>query len=1031
MKSQSKLLLAFFIILFLNFESTSQIRHLRNAKEELAKNDFEKVLEKIKKYEKDEGINPESKYIRSKLMSKTFQELSVLDSAFVFLSEAYSGLEYYDQKKKDELCKEISFCESNKTIENNEFEFILFNNYTKDKKLEIIEQFITKYSSNIYYKKAINVRDSLEIETIKPLNDEFALNEFLKKRPNSTFYNSVEDLMYNVAFNKIIGTNSVEKYKDYIKTYPNSPKINEAIDFVSTKNWEEIELKNNRDLYQKFVSDYPTSKFVVQANEKIEEIDWKSTIESDNLSNFEDFVSKYPTSKNIEIANNKIKEYKEIVLPYLNKNKKYTLLNIGTLKFVGEVEYDSMVALPKGKFIVSKYKKYGVIDLLANKIIPITYDCIQNSGDYFICKLGKNYGVINDQGQKIIDFSFESISKTDSNNFIVSKKINNIKSTYGLISCKGEGILEAIYSNISEIDEATFNVTLNNQSYLIDQNSTLKSQKYSSITPLDYSLTSNKFYKVELKNKQGLINKKGEVIIPLTYESINEAGNYFIVGNTIAKSGTLYGVIDQKAKILIDLKYKNIDFCGNNLFAINTNTLPKSTVNNYKLFSVASNSFLTKENFDSINPVQNGLLQVQKNEQVGYINDQGETVVSPIYQFYGGEPNLRGMTPDGETEEEVCYISENNDENIANYDIYDKSELLLVQLNDKIGYINLKGEIIIPIIYQYGTDFYKGMAGVTNENEIKSIIDVNGNIILDNAEILYYFNNSKYAIAKQENSFYKIDTETHKTTPYTLITDMDYIDHFKKYKIIKYKDVNVYVTSKDQILMAKGIDFSDYNYKKKVEEARNLYYSGEYDQAINQLKTLFNEKSDVYDVPLLIGKCYKDKGDTYNAIEYFNQAISIDPNNTEAYNERYELNWKRNYWSDAKNDIIKLIDLNSEYDEYLTFNLGYCNSELNNKIEAFENYSKVLKNNPKHSSAYNNRGVIYSSRGEHQLALNDFMSALKYSKYENDESKGLYLCNAGNEFFDLNKKNEACLYWSKGAELGNENCKRNKTYKCK
>ena len=1031
MKLQSNLILAFYFLFFLNFQSVAQIRHLRNANEELSKNNFEKVFEKIKKYEKDEGVNAESKYIRSKLLSKTFHELIVLDSAFVFLTEAYSGLENYDQKKKDDLCKEIIFCESNKTIENNEFQFLLFTNYTKEKSIDIIEQFITKYSNNIYFNKAIIVRDSLEFEKIKPLNDEFALNDFLKKRPNSNFYNLAEELMYTVAFDKTKTSNSLEKYKDYIKTYPNSSKINEAIDFVSSKNWEDIESKKNRDLYQKFVADYPTSKFVEQANQKIEEIDWKSTIESDNLSNFEEFVYKYPNSKNIEIANNKIKEYKEIVLPYLNKNKKYTLLNVGTLKFIGEIEYDSMVAMPKGKFIVSKYKKYGVIDLLANKLIPITYDCIQNSGDYFIAKLGKNYGVINDQGQKIIDFSFESINKTENNNFIVSKKINNVNSTYGLISSNGEGILEAIYSNISEIDATTFNVTLNNQSYLIDQNSIIKSQKYNSIIPLDYSLSSNTYYTVELKNKQGIINKKGEIVIPVIYEKITQAGNNFIVGNTIAKSGILYGIIDQKGKVILDLKYKSIDFCGNNLYSINTNTIPKSTINNYKLFSLASNSFLTKESFDSISPISNGLLQVEKNELIGYINELGETVVSPIYQLYGGEPNLRGMDPDGEVEEEICYVSENLDEIISNYDNYGKSELLLVQLNDKIGYINLKGEIIIPIIYLFGSDFYKGMAVVTNENANKSIIDINGDVILDNAEILYYYNNSKYAIAKQEGSFYKIDTETHKTETYTLLKEMDFIDHYKKYKIIKYKDVDVYVTSKDQILMAKGIDFSDYNYKKKVKEARNLYYLGEYDQAINQLKSLLNEKSDVYDVPLLIGKCYKDKGDSYNAIDYFNQAVSIDPNNTEAYNERYELNWKRNYWSDAKNDIIKLINLSSEYDEYLTFNLGYCNSQLNNNKESFENYSKVLKNNPKHSMAYNNRGVIYGSRGEHQMALNDFMSALRNSKYDSDESKGLFLNNVANEFFDLNKKNEACLYWSKGAELGNENCKRNKLYKCK
>ena len=445
---------------------------------------------------------------------------------------------------------------------------------------------------------------------------------------------------------------------------------------------------------------------------------------------------------------------------------------------------------------------------------------------------------------------------------------------------------------------------------------------------------------------------------------------------------------------------------------------------------MTSNSFLTKDSFDSINQVENGLLMVEKNELVGYINELGETVVSPDYQpYYGDERGTGGDGGDGG--EEKCYVGLNSDENIANNDIYNKTELLLVQLDEKIGYINFKGEIIIPIIYTYGSNFYKGMASVSDENQNKSIIDTKGKVILENAEIVYYYNNSKYAIAKQENSFYKIDTETHKAELYTLMKEMDYIDHYKKYKIITYKDVLVYVTSKDQILMAKGIDFSDYNYNKKIEVARNFYYSAEYDQAISELKSLFNEKSDVYDVPLLLGKCYKEKGDTYSAIDYFNQAVAIDPNNTEAYSERYQLNWKRDYWSDSKNDIVKLISLSSEFDESLTFSLGYCNSKLNNYNEAFENYTKLLKFNPKHSTAYNNRGVIYGIRGDHQAALSDYMNALKNSKYEDDESKGLYLNNAANELNKLNKKAEACVYWSKGAALGNAECIRNKKYNCK
>ena len=419
-------------------------------------------------------------------------------------------------------------------------------------------------------------------------------------------------------------------------------------------------------------------------------------------------------------------------------------------------------------------------------------------------------------------------------------------------------------------------------------------------------------------------------------------------------------------------------------------------------------------------------MKVEKNELIGYINELGGTIVSPMYQRYSGDD----FFGDAADEDETCFIIPNNQENITNSDRNSSSDLILVQLADKIGYINNKGEIILPIIYNRGSEFYKGLNTVQNETDAKSIIDEKGNVLLDNAEILYYYNNSKSVLAKQEDSFFKIDTETHKVEPYTLLKEMDYINHYKKYKIIQYKGMDVYVTSKDQILMAKGIDFSDYNYNKKVEEARNLYFSGEYDQAIDQLKSLLNEKSNIYDVPLLLGKCYKAKDDAYSAIDYFNQAVNIDPNNTEAYSERYELNWKRNYWSEVKNDILKLISLNSEYDESLTFNLGYCNAELNYNNDAFDNYSKVLRNNPKYASAYNNRGIIYASRGEHQLALNDYMNALKNSKYESDESKGLYLNNAGNTLIKLNKKPEACVYFSKGAALGNSGCKQ-QLYYCK
>jgi tetratricopeptide (TPR) repeat protein len=1037
-----KILLTIFIVFCYQTTVNAQYRQLRLANEELMNENLDKVkiLERISKYEKDEGVKAESKYIKSKFLRKTSNDISVLDTAYTYFKESYEALNTYEQKTKDELCKEILFCEYNFSIENNEFESFLFKRNTSENKLDVIELYINKYPKSSYNNKAIILRDSLELEKLIPLDDEFVFKDFLAKRPYSKFYNKAELLMYTIAFDKTKASNSKEKYENYIKTYPTSPFINDAIDFVSTKIWEEIEPKNNKEIFLKFINDYPNCKWVVQAYKKIENIDWNIALEKDELSVFENFASNYPTSDKIDIAQSKIKEFKEIVLPYLNKNKKYTLLNIGTLKFIGENEYDKIYPLSKGKFIVSKYKKYGVIDLLGNNIIPITYDCIEYSGNNFILKLGKKYGVFNDKGEKIIDFIFDTITATDNNNFIVSKDISKNKTTFGLINSKGEGLFDAIYGSILEINSVTFKVTLGGFSYLVNDKEAIISQKYESIDPLDFNAVSKNTLLVKSKNKTGIINSKGELLIPLLYEDITLAGDNLIVSNNLPKIGIQYGIIDLKGKVILPIKYKTINYTFKDLFIVDVNVNPKVTTQNNKLFKSSTNTFLTNDSYDEMSHIGNGIFNIEKNKLVGFINESGALIVSPVYQQdYAGGDYPEGGDGDFYPEsdvidgnyEESCYISVNNEENLANYEITNNSDLLKVQLQDKIGFINQKGDIIIPIIYSFGGDFRNGITSVVTQDNKNIVIDAKGNTIIENAFILYFYNNSRYAIIKSESDFYRLDVQTLKLEPYTTIKDMDNIEHFKKYKIVNYKDFEVYVTYKDQILMAKGIDFSDYNYKKKVNEAANLFYNGKTDEAISQLLTLYNERNDVYEVPLILGKCYKESNEFNSALNYFSSAININPDNTEAYYERFALYFEKKYWGEAKNDLIKLMSLDSSYSDSYSFQLAYCYSELNNNNEAFTIYNKILKNDTKNAMAYNNRGVIYGERGDYQLALNDYVNALKNSKYEDDESKGLYLNNAGNMANKLGKKPEACAYWSKGAALGSEDCIRNKKYYCK
>ena len=45
------------------------------------------------------------------------------------------------------------------------------------------------------------------------------------------------------------------------------------------------------------------------------------------------------------------------------------------------------------------------------------------------------------------------------------------------------------------------------------------------------------------------------------------------------------------------------------------------------------------------------------------------------------------------------------------------NDYAMVQQNNKKGFINKRGDIIVPIIYDVATDFSDGFAYVSNDNE--------------------------------------------------------------------------------------------------------------------------------------------------------------------------------------------------------------------------------------------------------------------------------------------------------------------------
>ena len=117
-------------------------------------------------------------------------------------------------------------------------------------------------------------------------------------------------------------------------------------------------------------------------------------------------------------------------------------------------------------------------------------------------------------------------------------------------------------------------------------------------------------------------------------------------------------------------------------------------------------------NYDDIRGISESLVCVRRNGNWGFINEEGEEVVKPIYDnahcFSEGLARV-------EINDKWGFINKDGEEVIK--PIYDNAHcfsegLARVEINDKWGLINKKGEEVVKPIYDYIYDFEEGLASV-------------------------------------------------------------------------------------------------------------------------------------------------------------------------------------------------------------------------------------------------------------------------------------------------------------------------------
>lgn len=191
----------------------------------------------------------------------------------------------------------------------------------------------------------------------------------------------------------------------------------------------------------------------------------------------------------------------------------------------------------KGYSIDNKSKEYGVIDTLGNEIIPFKYKHIYRDGDSLFIALNKDfkYGVLEPNNNTIIPFKHSSIYPFN-DLYLVEADFKK-----GFITKTNKGIIPCIYEGFEPWNDSLIILAkerFNEYSVFNTKQQRLYSIYYKRIFPSgkNYAIATND------KNKQGVIDTNGNVLVPFIYKSIHTLAE----GIFFAQKKKLYGVINSK-----------------------------------------------------------------------------------------------------------------------------------------------------------------------------------------------------------------------------------------------------------------------------------------------------------------------------------------------------------------------------------------------------------------------------------------------------------------------------------------------------
>ncbi len=1031
--------LALLLMLFLSTAIFSQKKEISSIAKKIKEENFSEAQALLDQYKTAYG--QDAAYLFFTVKNKTSQPIQKADlkSCINQLKDCEKSYGSINEKDRAYFCKKLEFCESDIAKRLNDATKSYWNFIQNDRNLEEINQFLNDFQNIDFQSEVILLRDELVYSKIQNSSDEEDFRNFIAYYPASVFSKKAQQKIEELAFGRAQTNNTREEYTYFIQLYPNSLLVTKAEEKILGIEWSGIKESNDIAKIKKFNSEHANSAYGEECRKLIASYEWQILCTSEDIPAIEEWAKANSNFPEATLASERVLQLKDVVLPYLTKNRTYKFFYVLSKKIDESNEYDKVSRLDNNDFFVMKNNLLGVVNKKGKAIITPKYVSLQKSGSNYLGYSNKKHQLVSSTGKIIQDLNYNFIQNTyQANNefWLVWNLVNGIKKC-GVINSEGKEIIPVKYDYIEFIESGFLLYTKGKPKNLCDL---VKTDGTVILSKIETAVCNVDGYYIFKKNGNfGVVKSNGKIIVdPIYFRITMDVPNEFV----LQLSNNNRWIADSLGNELIQKGVQRIDHLTESIYQIgNLNKFDLYNSENGKYFgslgyeeasAYACPNYIVLGRDKEIEIIESATLKTTDkitvedrtfgNEYEGderYVGDR-EIIISDLSASEFDE-SLKPEFSFPTTTYMPMYLETSRAYNSTKYATFERlgNYVLINKTTGQFGQLYPHYYSVLPLCNGF-------FAIKQNETDLFKIVDTTNQVIKESVSWAQGISDDKlFYTIKEGNSTKSYLLNTSSNTTKELGVDVSTYTEFDDYSRYTYKDIQVYELADGTQLYDKSIDFKEYEARILTNQAFEFQRNKNYPEAIRLYQESLKLTPRNVSTYMSISNCYRDSYQYDKALEWVNKAIYESPVFTEIYyTSRIAIYEKQGNKYSMAVDYNTLGTRSTSSNLYYYVQSAYYYTETNYLYETIRvtdeaiSRNKGFQKNSNLANIYNNRGTAKFRLGQYSAAISDFNSAIKCELDYNKNNKAMFLDNIGASYLNQGNNAMACKYFKQACALG-------------